>query len=217
MVTGSTHRSHMIIHQAANMAFMIAASGHDNMSEACEAKYQHLYDDIVEHPGIWFDNIFASLENHTLLEKSCGIIGTLGSIQKKKGKFDKVQDIIEVYTKIMNAYRDMVTNFLSNIPHGNKFEASMDNLTYKYDLLVSNTYQHLEHKEKCLPSFRRGVEYELKRNFSMEQQSLAFIIPGALGMNDPKYEPLTLQKLQNVSNNKCWEALIIVNRFDPSS
>lgn len=209
-------KPHIKIQQEANSAFMTAASGQDNRSDECEVKYLSLYDDMVQHSGVWFGEIFVSVQNHVFLEQSCGIIGTLGSIQKKKGKFDKVQEIIAVYTKVMNAYRDMVTNHLSNGINGHMFKASMDSLTYKYDLLVSNTYQKLEEKEKCLPSFRRGVEYELKHNFSMEQQSLAFIIPGALGMNDPRYEPLTLQKLRDVSDDKCWEALLIVNRFQPS-
>ena len=174
---------------SAHAVFRMGAMMRNNMTPECEARYLELFKEMKEHESVWLDEIFSSDDNYVLAERSCAILGTLATIQRSRGDLQDAQRTIQVYTKVLNAYRGMCDRCTVQ-----EQKDCCESLTYKHDLVVSNTYQELQVKDKCLPHFRRAVEYELKHDLDYEDQQLAFMVPDCLGINNPKYNPLTIPK-----------------------
>jgi hypothetical protein len=193
---------HLQILSSAHAVFLAGAMMRNNVTSECEARYLELFKDMKEHESVWLDEIFSSDGNYVLAERSCGILGTLATIQRSRGDLQDAQQTIQVYTKVLNVYQGMCDRCTVQ-----EQKDCCEILTYKHDLVVSNTYQQLQLKDKCLPHFRRAVEYEL-RHVDLEDQQFAFVVPYCLGANNPKYNPLTIPKFRDVSDSKVWKCLM---------
>eukprot|EP00978_Attheya_sp_CCMP212_P021419 scaffold62468_cov45-Attheya_sp.AAC.6 len=182
---------------------MGAMFGRNNMTPDCEAQYLTLYRDMQEHQSFWFEEFFSSDDNHEYAQQSCSILGTLASIQRIRKDLQAAHTTIQLYTKVANMYLAMCER-----SHDQDQKYSCEVVTYKHDLVCSNNYQELQMKSKCLPHFRRAVEYELRHNLSVQEQNLAFVVPQFLGINNPKYYPLTIPKFRDVPDSKIWKCLM---------
>jgi hypothetical protein len=194
---------HLQIHFLAHAVFIRGAMVRNNMTSECEARYLELFKDMKEHESVWLDGIFSNDGNYVLAERSCGILGTLATIQRSRGDLEDARHTIQVYSKVLKAYQGMCDRCTVQ-----EQKDCCEILTYKHDLVASNTYQQLQLKDKCLPHFRRAVEFELKNGIDYADQNFAFLVPQCLGANNPKYNPLTIPKFRDVPDSKVWKCLI---------
>jgi hypothetical protein len=191
-----------ILHSA-HTVFLTGAMMRNNLTPQCEASYLELFKDMKEHESFWLDGIFSSDGNYVLAERSCGILGSLATIQRSRGDLLNAQQTVEVYTTVLKVYQGMCDRCTVQ-----EQKDCCEVLTYKHDLVVSNTYHELHLKNKCLPHFRRAVEYELRHDIDIEGQNMAFMVPHMLGANNPKYSPLTIPKFRDVPDSKLWKGLM---------
>jgi hypothetical protein len=187
----------------AHTVFQMGAMVGNNMTPECETRYLELFKDINEHGSFWWDEIFCSDSNYELAERSSAILGTLATIQRSRGDLQGAQQTIQVYSKVIYLYQGMCDRCTVQDQ-----KDCCEMLIYKHDLVVSNTYHELQVKAKCLPHFRRAVEYELKHDICFEDQNLAFAVPHMLGANNPKYSPLTIPKFRDIPDSKLWKSLM---------
>ena len=184
-------------YQKATMGMMIGFGlGTDASSEAA---YQELYQDILEHQTEWFDVIFASDRNYVKAERTCGVLGTLAMIKRRRGELAEAAAVLTIYTRVLDVYRGMCDRCTVQ-----EQKDCCEGLTYKHDLVASNTYTELNDKNKAVPFFRRAVEYELRNQISFEEQNLAFVL-GSLGME--LYLSLAVDNFRLIPDDLCWKAI----------
>ena len=191
-------------YQKATMAGMFGLM--TSLGATSEAAYRELYEDILGHQAEWFDIIFASDDNYVKAERTCGILGTLAMIKRRRGELTEAASVLTIYTRVLDVYRGMCDRCtVQEQKHCCKV------LTYKHDLVASNTYTELNDKDKAVLFFRRAVEYELRNQISFEEQNKAFIL-GCLGME--KYLSLTVKKFREITDDTCWRAILHVAAVD---
>ena len=74
-----------------------------------EHHYQILYDDIMEHYGLWFDKIF-NVDTRiyvTKTEFTVGILGTYCTILRQRGDLKKCNEVMDTYMKVLKRYQQM--------------------------------------------------------------------------------------------------------------
>jgi hypothetical protein len=194
-------------HAVFHVGFMMG----NTKTSKCEIRYLDLFKDIKEHGSFWWDEIFCNDGNYVLAERSSRILGTLATIQRCRGDLQGAEQTIQVYSKVILVYQGMCDRCTIQ-----EQKDCCESLTYKHDLVVSNTYQELQIKAKCVPYFRRAVEYELKHDICYQDQNVAFVVPQILGMNNPKYSPLTIPKFRDVPDSKIWKCLMTSLKFAES-
>ena len=171
-----------------------------SLSASSEAAYQELYEDILGHQAEWFGVIFASDDNYVKAERTCGVLGMLAMIKRRRGELKEAAAVLTIYTRVLDVYRGMCDRCTVQ-----EQKYCCEVLTYKHDLVASNTYTELIDKDKAVPFFRRAVEYELRNQISFEEQNKAFIL-GCLGMET--YLSLTVKKFRQISDDTCWRAIL---------
>jgi hypothetical protein len=102
----------------------------------CEASYLELFKDMKEDESFWLDGILSSDGNYVLAERSCGIPGTLATIERSRGDLLHAQQTVEVYTKVLKVYQGMCDRCTVQ-----EQKDCCEVLTYKHDCVVSKTYQ----------------------------------------------------------------------------
>jgi hypothetical protein len=186
-------------HAVFHVGFMMG----NTKTSKCEIRYLDLFKDIKEHGSFWWDEIFCNDGNYVLAERSSRILGTLATIQRCRGDLQGAEQTIQVYSKVILVYQGMCDRCTIQ-----EQKDCCEVLVYKHDLVVSNTYLQLQLKAKCLPHFKRAVEYELKHDICFEDQNFALMVPSILGLNNPKYSPLTIPKFRDVPDSKLWKCLM---------
>ncbi len=191
------------IYSTAKAALNSGLFGRSNLTSDCESKYRKLFEDIRDNQDSYFEDMFSIPENHSIAENASAILGTLATIYRRRGDLKKAHEVIQIYTQVLDAYRNNVQEYHSN---QHDIKRCMTILTYKHDLVVTNNYQELKKKDLCLPSFRRAVVYELVHLNEFERHN-ANIIPLFLG-NKSQYYPLTAKKLSKISDDDLWHCLM---------
>jgi hypothetical protein len=89
-----------------------------------------------EHESFWLDGMLSSDGNYVLAARSCGILGTLATIERSRGDLLHAQQTVEVYTKVLKVYQGMCDRCTVQ-----EQKDCCEVLTYKHDCVVSKTYQ----------------------------------------------------------------------------
>ncbi len=178
-----------------------ASSGPGNLDQNNESKYRQFYLNLKEHHDLYFEQLFPHAEFHHLGNSACEILSTLATLYNDVHDLQKIVDVLPVYSKVVDVYR---ANVLNHYLKDEDIKASMEEATYTYDIIVTNVYIDLNRKELCLPSLRRAVLYELLNKSPLHRFHAQRITIG-LGANNPKYSPLTVSKLNNISDDKIWK------------
>jgi hypothetical protein len=197
---------HLQILSSAKAMYHLSTMMGNAMTPECETRYLALFKDMQEHGSFWWDEIFASdgNRNRELAASSSLILDTLTTIQHSRGDLQGAQQTIQVYSKVILVYQRMCDRCTVQLQ-----KDCCESMTYKHDVVASDTYQRLQLKAKCLPPFKRAVEYELKHDICYQDQHVAFLVPQFLGANNPKYCPLTIPKFRDVPDSKIWKCLMM--------
>jgi hypothetical protein len=90
-----------------------------------------------EHEYFWSDGVLSSDGNYYVLaERSCGILGTLATIERSRGDLLNAQQTVEVHTKVLKVHQGMCDRCAVQ-----EQKDGCEVLTYKHDCVVSKTYQ----------------------------------------------------------------------------
>ena len=189
----------LLPYQKATMGMVMGFGLGTSLSASSEAAYEELYQDILEHQTEWFDVIFASDRNYVKAERTCCVLGTLAMIKRRRGELAEAAAVLTIYTRVLDVYRGMCGRCTVQAQ-----KDCCEGLTYKHDLVASNTYTELNDKNKAVPFFRRSVEYELRNQISFEEQNLAFVL-GSLGME--LYLSLAVDNFRLIPDDLCWKAI----------
>lgn len=183
-----------------------------------EPYYAKVLENIQSHRTEWFEDIFDDEDNWLLVtEPALGIILALCALRRTRGDLDGATDACRLGTRILDAYRSVSSDPFNAECFGEVEKKRCEEMTYKHDTVATRLYQELRLKPKCIPFVRRAIEYELVHNLSWDKQEWAFMVEDGFGFNDPKYSPLTIPKLRDISDKKVWECLMRALRGEDGS
>ncbi|KAL7552087.1 hypothetical protein ACHAWF_015299 [Thalassiosira exigua] len=156
--SGNLLMDRLVILKQAHLRFSCFSRVSHQSTMDFERHYTELYEDIVEHRDVWFDNFFnADNPNPTRAEFATGILGTLCTILRQRGELRKCNEVMKTYAAVLERYQRMT--------EGCGIEAQIEcceGLTYKANIVRINLGVQLPDVRMTARAFRDAVAYERK-------------------------------------------------------
>jgi hypothetical protein len=162
-----------------------------------EASYKAYYDDIVQNENEWM-NFFSHYDNSEHAEHTCGILGTLATIYRRRAVYEDCDDVLDIESKVLDLYRKH-----SSVP-GTPFAqiACCDGLEYKMKSIRYNLNSDVGNHRANIQMFREQCVYEAKYNISFEEQNYLYIVKH-------KLPHATIETIRDLTDDEAFEILMM--------
>ena len=166
--------------------------------------FEKLYQDLLSFEEQWFA-ILDDEDNHRLAEQIVVILGTLATVYRQKGDVTKAVDVLKMDGKVLDRYELAEKQLGREFP----FRGHSEELRFRYNLIRWNANMELHNKSEVADAFRALCKYEIRHDLvdapGQRAGFAAFLIPAVLG---PAYKPLTLKKLEHLSDDDLWNVVL---------
>ena len=164
--------------QVATMAFMEgwSRSGEGLGNMKSERLYREYFDELVAERGTWLA-FFEHRGNYQHAENTCGILGTLATIYRKRGALDECERVLDMEAEVLARYeRCSIGTEPAQV-------RCCEDLAYKYRVIRYNLCLQRGHFQDCIALYRELAGHEARHDFSFEESNFLFMI--AVILNKP--------------------------------
>jgi MYND finger len=178
-----------------------------------EASYRDYYHDLIDETNgpVWM-SFFQHPDNAEHAEHTCGILGNLAVIYRRRGGGEyerKCEEVLDLWQKVFDLYKAHGVY----APNVREHAACADALEFKTNIVRYNLMYQTQRYEECVAIYPILFLYECNYNVSFDNQSYLFMIEAILR----KTPPISAATIRSLTHDEIMRIVLAPLQNDAST